>query len=293
MLVSAITGEGIDALDAAIEAQLAAGRVLIELVLDPADGAGVSWLHRHTEVLHKAADEKTGRIGMTVRVDPAKAEAVRARFAACVLPAVRIRSAARQLTAKRRKSTDAIDAQKRASLDATYRVTALYGLFGRYFLRLGLVPERVHFRERCVLRRSCRARPAHARSTENRRSNFRLVCRSNASGSASRWRARLTAANKRSPTSAAALGSSPIERRLDLVGLLADFAQHRARIVPVEADLAALDCSFSARVSAGRATGTPASAPSWAGLPRAALAAFSCALIASHNPLTDSGSRAC
>jgi GTPase len=56
-------------------------------VLDPADGAGVSWLHRHTEVLHKAADEKTGRIGMTVRGDPAKAEAVRARFAA-FLPAI-------------------------------------------------------------------------------------------------------------------------------------------------------------------------------------------------------------
>jgi GTPase len=86
VLVSAITGEGIDTLDAVIEEQLAAGRVLIELVLDPADGAGVSWLHRHTEVLHKAADEKTGRVGMTVRVDPTKAEAVRARFRACVIP---------------------------------------------------------------------------------------------------------------------------------------------------------------------------------------------------------------
>jgi GTPase len=88
VLVSATTGEGIDTLDAVIEERLAAGRVLIELVLDPADGAGVSWLHRHTEVLHKAADEKTGRVGMTVRVDPAKADAVRARFGACVLPAV-------------------------------------------------------------------------------------------------------------------------------------------------------------------------------------------------------------
>jgi GTPase len=84
--VSAVTGEGIDALDAMIEERLAAGRVLIELVLDPTDGAGVSWLHRHAEVLHKAADEKTGRIGMTVRVDPAKADSVRARFGACVLP---------------------------------------------------------------------------------------------------------------------------------------------------------------------------------------------------------------
>ena len=56
VLVSAITGEGIDALGAAIEVRLAAGRVLIELVLEAADGAGVSWLHRHTEVIHKAVD---------------------------------------------------------------------------------------------------------------------------------------------------------------------------------------------------------------------------------------------
>jgi GTPase len=89
--VSAVTGEGIDALDAIIEERLAAGRVLIELVLDPADGAGVSWLHRHAEVLHKAADEKTGRIGMTVRVDPAKADSVRARFGACVVPGVALK----------------------------------------------------------------------------------------------------------------------------------------------------------------------------------------------------------
>ena len=51
VLVSAMTGEGIDALTAAIEARLAESRVLIELELDPADGAGVSWLHRHTEVI--------------------------------------------------------------------------------------------------------------------------------------------------------------------------------------------------------------------------------------------------
>jgi GTP-binding protein HflX len=80
-LVSAITGEGIDALNAAIEARLAAGRVLLELVLEAADGAGVSWLHRHTEVIHKAVDEESGRTVMTVRADPQKAGAVRAKFA--------------------------------------------------------------------------------------------------------------------------------------------------------------------------------------------------------------------
>ncbi len=77
--VSALTGEGVDRLLAAIETRLGRRRVLIELALDPADGAGVSWLHRHTEVLEKALAED-GRLAMTVRVDPAKADAVRARF---------------------------------------------------------------------------------------------------------------------------------------------------------------------------------------------------------------------
>jgi len=80
ILVSAITGEGIEALDAAIEERLSAGRVLIELNLDPADGAGVSWLHRHTEVIHKAVDDH-GRIAMTVRAAPERAASVKAKFA--------------------------------------------------------------------------------------------------------------------------------------------------------------------------------------------------------------------
>ncbi len=82
VLVSAVSGEGLDALAKMIEARLSAGRVLIELELDPADGAGMSWLHRHTEVMHKALDERTGRMAMTVRADAGKAEAVRARFIA-------------------------------------------------------------------------------------------------------------------------------------------------------------------------------------------------------------------
>jgi GTP-binding protein HflX len=69
------------ALGAAVETHLAAGRVLIELEVDPADGAGMSWLHRHTEVIHKGLDDRTGRIAMTVRADAARAEAVRTRFA--------------------------------------------------------------------------------------------------------------------------------------------------------------------------------------------------------------------
>jgi GTPase len=80
-LVSAATGEGIEVLGAAVEARLAVGRAVIELVLEAADGAGVSWLYRHTEVMRKVIDAETGRIAMTVRADPDKASAVRERFA--------------------------------------------------------------------------------------------------------------------------------------------------------------------------------------------------------------------
>jgi GTP-binding protein HflX len=79
VLASATTGEGLDALAQAIEARLAASREVIELCLDPADGAGVSWLHRHTEVLKKSVD-KDGRIAMTVRANPDKAATLRVKF---------------------------------------------------------------------------------------------------------------------------------------------------------------------------------------------------------------------
>jgi GTP-binding protein HflX len=80
VLVSAITGQGINALCAAIEDRLSVGRVVIELQLDPADGAGVSWLHRHTEVIRQAMDE-SGHFAMTVRTAPDRADSVRAKFA--------------------------------------------------------------------------------------------------------------------------------------------------------------------------------------------------------------------
>ena len=53
-LVSAETGEGIDALLAAIEERLAATRMTLDLSIDAADGAGISWLHRNTEVINKS-----------------------------------------------------------------------------------------------------------------------------------------------------------------------------------------------------------------------------------------------
>jgi GTP-binding protein HflX len=79
--VSALTGEGFDRLTAAIEARIAASRVVLDLLLDASDGAGISWLHRNTEVLAKHLKDE-GRVAMTVRVDPTKVATVRAKFRA-------------------------------------------------------------------------------------------------------------------------------------------------------------------------------------------------------------------
>jgi len=81
VLVSALTGEGIDALVATIEHHLSGARIVLDLVLDAADGAGMSWLHRNTEVMAKRTDEQ-GQMHLTVRADMSKAEQVRAKFGA-------------------------------------------------------------------------------------------------------------------------------------------------------------------------------------------------------------------
>jgi GTP-binding protein HflX len=79
ILVSALTGEGTDALLSAIESRLAASRSILHLVLDPADGAGASWLHRNTEVLERSV-RPDDRIAMTIRADQAHADMVRRKF---------------------------------------------------------------------------------------------------------------------------------------------------------------------------------------------------------------------
>ncbi|MCX7311965.1 MAG: GTPase HflX [Hyphomicrobiales bacterium] len=79
VLVSALTGHGVDELIKAIEARLGLRRVVLDLVVDPSDGAGMSWLHRHTEVMEKSLGEN-GKMAMTVRVDPTRTEAVKAKF---------------------------------------------------------------------------------------------------------------------------------------------------------------------------------------------------------------------
>jgi GTPase len=77
-LVSAETGEGLEALLVAVEAQLATTRTTLNLSIDAADGAGISWLHRNAEILDKQLHD--GRFDMTVRVDETKRDIVVNRF---------------------------------------------------------------------------------------------------------------------------------------------------------------------------------------------------------------------
>ncbi len=79
LAVSALTGEGIDRLLAAIEDRLARGRSLIELTLDAADGQGLHWLYEHAEVMSRA--DRDDGLHLTVRVAPDQVERVRRRFA--------------------------------------------------------------------------------------------------------------------------------------------------------------------------------------------------------------------
>jgi GTP-binding protein HflX len=78
--VSAVSGEGIDRLVAAIEARLAESRQTLEIAISPSDGAGLSWLYRHSEVLEKHMRDD-GQLAVTVRADADKAARVRAKFA--------------------------------------------------------------------------------------------------------------------------------------------------------------------------------------------------------------------
>ena len=79
VLVSALTGEGMDGLRAAMETGVGASRITRDVLVDGSDGAGVSWLHRHTEVIDRVMAED-GKLKVTVRAEPAVMERVKAKF---------------------------------------------------------------------------------------------------------------------------------------------------------------------------------------------------------------------
>ncbi len=72
--VSALTGEGLPALLAAVDERIAAGMEEREYLLPAADGARIAWLYEHGEVLRRADEDEQVRVA--VRLLPAD----RARF---------------------------------------------------------------------------------------------------------------------------------------------------------------------------------------------------------------------
>jgi GTP-binding protein HflX len=67
--ISALTGEGMEALLAEIDRRLALGRTAVEIKLGHADGALVAWLYKYGEVLDRREDERY--CYLKVRLDPA------------------------------------------------------------------------------------------------------------------------------------------------------------------------------------------------------------------------------
>ncbi len=70
VLISAETGEGLDALRAAIEDALAADSAVREVVIPAADGALLAWLYRNVEVLERV--DREADVALKVRIPEAR-----------------------------------------------------------------------------------------------------------------------------------------------------------------------------------------------------------------------------
>lgn len=66
VLVSALSGAGVDVLQAAMSAKLTVGRRLRSVTLDPSDGAALAWLHQNGDVVGQT--EQDGQILVDVRL---------------------------------------------------------------------------------------------------------------------------------------------------------------------------------------------------------------------------------
>ena len=79
--VSALTGEGTDALLDLVERRITAGRVTLHVTLAAEDGEGLGWLYRHGEVLERASGDD-GAVHVALRIAPDRTGLVTRRFGA-------------------------------------------------------------------------------------------------------------------------------------------------------------------------------------------------------------------
>ena len=83
VLVSALTGDGIERLTDAIEQRIAKRRPVYALTLEPGDGKSLAWLHANGEILERE-DAEDGALALVVRLPPEREGAFGARFPAAV-----------------------------------------------------------------------------------------------------------------------------------------------------------------------------------------------------------------
>ena len=81
--VSALTGEGCDALVDCIDERLARSRRRVDIALDAADGAAVAWLYAHGDVQGRRDEGRD--LTISVSIDPAELARFQRRFKAAVL----------------------------------------------------------------------------------------------------------------------------------------------------------------------------------------------------------------
>jgi GTPase len=79
VLVSSLTGDGIDNLLGRVELRLAKSSLMFDITIDPADGKNMAWLHQRGEVLDRKVFED-GRTKLTVRLDVDTAGQAEAKF---------------------------------------------------------------------------------------------------------------------------------------------------------------------------------------------------------------------
>jgi GTPase len=83
-LVSALTGEGLEALLERVEKLLVGGRVTLSMTLNRADGEGLAWTYAHAEVLSREPTPE-GDLKLLVRVAPERYGELARRFPAATV----------------------------------------------------------------------------------------------------------------------------------------------------------------------------------------------------------------
>ena len=81
--VSAVTGEGLDKLQACFERALTGANIRYRLTLPHADGEGLAWVYRHAQVLKRA--HKPKGVELTLSIDPQDVDRFSNRFTGDVL----------------------------------------------------------------------------------------------------------------------------------------------------------------------------------------------------------------